>query len=415
MKKRIVITGLGAVTPMGNDVPTMWEALVAGQSGIDRITRFDTTGMDVLIAAEVKDFDPVAVFGRREARRNDLFSLYAMEAARQAVADARLELDDETRQVAGAVIGTGIGGVLAMLENYDALLKSGPRRVSPFMVPMMMANAASAAVSITYGLQGPNLSVASACATGNNAIGEAAGMIRRGQAEVMLCGGSEAVMHAVAVSGFANMGALSKRNDEPQRASRPFDGERDGFVMGEGAGVIVLESLEHARQRGARIYAEYIGYGMTADASHITAPDEEGTGAARAVALALADAGLEPQEVDYINAHGTSTPLNDVMETRAIRRVFGAHADHLAISATKSMMGHLLGAAGAAEAIATIKTLETGWVHPTTNYENPDPECDLNYVPNEAQKLDPQIAISNSFGFGGHNVCVAFRRWEETA
>jgi 3-oxoacyl-[acyl-carrier-protein] synthase II len=280
---------------------------------------------------------------------------------------------------------------------------------------MMMANAASAAVSIAYGLQGPNLSVASACATGNNAIGEAAGMIRRGQAEVMLCGGSEAVMHAVAVSGFANMGALSKRNDEPQRASRPFDGERDGFVMGEGAGVIALESLEHAQKRGARIYAEYIGYGMTADASHITAPDEEGKGAARAMALALADAGIEPQKVDYVNAHGTSTPLNDAMETRAIRRVFGAHADNLPVSSTKSMMGHLLGAAGAAEAIATIKTLETGWVHPTINYENPDPECDLNYVPNEAQKLDPRVAISNSFGFGGHNVCVAFCRWEETA
>jgi 3-oxoacyl-[acyl-carrier-protein] synthase II len=223
------------------------------------------------------------------------------------------------------------------------------------------------------------------------------------------------VMHAVAVSGFANMGALSKRNDEPQRASRPFDGERDGFIMGEGAGVIVLESLEHAQQRGARIYAEYIGYGMTADASHITAPDEEGKGAARAMALALADAGLDPQEVDYINAHGTSTPLNDAMETRAIRRVFGTHADNLAISSTKSMMGHLLGAAGAAEAVALIKTLETGWVHPTTNYENPDPECDLDYVPNEAQKLDPRVAISNSFGFGGHNVCVAFRRWEEAA
>ena len=413
MRKRIVVTGLGVISPLGNDVPTMWEALIAGRSGIDRVTRFDSSDMAVKIAAEVKDFDPVALFGRRESRRNDLFSLYAMAAARQAVDDANLALDDETRQTAGSIIGTGIGGVLTLLNNYDTLMASGPRRVSPFMVPMMMANAASAAVAIAHGLQGPSMSVASACATGTNAIGEAAQMICRGVADVMVSGGAEAVMHRISVSAFSNMGALSTRNDEPQRASRPFDAERDGFVVGEGAGVVVLESLEHARERGARIHAELVGYGTTTDASHITAPDEQGTGAARAIQLALQDARLEPDAVDYVNAHGTSTRLNDGMETRAIHRVFGSHADRLAISSSKSMMGHLMGAAGAAEAVACIKTLETGWVHPTINYEHPDPECDLNYVPNAAQKLDPQVVLSNSFGFGGHNGCLLFRRWEE--
>ena len=283
------------------------------------------------------------------------------------------------------------------------------------MIPMMMANAPVAAVSITYGLQGPTMSVASACATGNNAIGEAMHIIRRDDADVMLCGGAEMVMHAVAIAGFSNMGAVSSRNDEPQRASRPFDAKRDGFVMGEGGAVLVLESLEFARRRGARIYAELIGYGSTSDASHITAPDKDGVGAARAIALALQDAGLKPEDVDYINAHGTSTPLNDVTETRAIRHVFGEHADKLAISATKSMMGHLMGAAGAAEATVCAKTLETGWVHPTINYEVPDPECDLYYVPNEARKLDPRTVLSNSFGFGGHNACIILSKWEEEA
>jgi 3-oxoacyl-[acyl-carrier-protein] synthase II len=319
------------------------------------------------------------------------------------------------KQRAGAIVGTGIGGVLSLLQNYDIINTAGPRRVSPFMIPMMMSNAPSAAVSIANGLQGPTFSVASACATGNNALGEATYIIRRGDADVMFCGGTEMVMHAVAIAGFSNMGAVSSRNDEPHRASRPFDAERDGFVMGEGGAILILESLEFALKRGARIYAELVGYGTTCDACHITAPDENGLGAARAMSLALQDAGLRPEDVDYINAHGTSTPLNDPMETRAIRRVFGEHADKLAISSTKSMMGHLMGAAGASEAIVCAKTLETGWVHPTINYENPDPECDLYYVPNEAQKLDPRVIISNSFGFGGHNACVIFRRWEEDA
>lgn len=413
MKRRVVVTGLGAVTPLGNDVPTTWEALVAGRNGIGPITCFDASDMEVRIAAEVKDFDAVDLFGRREARRNDRFTLFALEAASQAITDANLEFDDDLKQATGVVIGTGIGGIVTLLKNYDVLRESGPRRVSPFMIPMMMPNAAAAAVSIAYGLQGPNISVASACATGTNAVGEAAEMIRRGQTDVMLCGGSEAAIEPISVSAFKNMGALSTRNDEPERASRPFDAERDGFIMAEGAGILLLESLEHAQRRGACIHAELIGYGSTADASHITAPDESGTGAARAMTAALRDAGLAPEAVDYINAHGTSTPLNDRMETRAIRQVFGPHADRLAISSTKSMTGHLMGAAGAVEAIACVKSLETGWAPPTINYEHPDPECDLNYMPNQAQQLELYVGLSNSFGFGGHNGCLAFRRWEE--
>ena len=412
MKQRIVITGLGAVTPLGNDVPTLWEALVAGRSGVGPITCFDISDMEVRIAAEVKDFDPVALFDRRVARRNDRFTLFALAAARQAIAGARLEFDDNLKQTTGVFIGSAIGGIITLLKNYDALQSSGPRRVSPFMVPMMMPNAASATVAITHGLRGPNLSVASACATGSHAVGEAAEVIRRGQAEVMVCGGGEAVITRLALSGFKNMGAVSTRNDDPQRASRPFDAERDGFVMGEGAGILVLESLEHAQQRGAHICAELVGYGATADATHITAPAEEGAGAARAMTLALRDAGLVPEAVDYINAHGTSTHLNDPMETRAIRTALGPHADRLAVSSTKSMIGHLMGAAGAVEAIACVKSLETGWVHPTVNYEYPDPDCDLDYVPNQARRLEPQVALSNSFGFGGHNGCLVLRRWE---
>ncbi|RLC55986.1 MAG: beta-ketoacyl-[acyl-carrier-protein] synthase II [Chloroflexota bacterium] len=413
MKQRVVVTGLGAVTPLGNDVPTMWDSLVAGRSGVGPITHFDASDMEVRIAAEVKDFDPVTLFGRREARRNDRFTLFALEAARQAVADANLEFSDGLGQATGVLIGTGIGGVLTLLANYEVLQKRGPRRVSPFMIPMMMPNAASAAIAIAYGLRGPNFSLSSACATGSHAIGEAARMVRYGQAEVMICGGSEAAITPLSVAAFKNMGALSTRNDEPERACRPFDAGRDGFVIGEGAGILVLESLEHARRRGAHIYAELVGYGATADAFHVAAPDETGGGAALAMERALRDAGLSPEEVDYINAHGTSTPLNDRIETQAIRTVFGPHADRLAVSSTKSMLGHLMGAAGAAEAIACVKSLETGWVHPTVNYETPDPECDLDYVPNQARYAQPRVALSNSFGFGGHNGCLVFRRWEK--
>jgi 3-oxoacyl-[acyl-carrier-protein] synthase II len=415
MRRHVAVTGLGAVTPLGNDVPTLWEGLLAGRSGVGPITLFDPSQLEVRIAAEVKDFDPMALFSRREARRNDRFTLFALEAARQAVDDAGLQLEGEDGREVGVLIGSAIGGILTLLANYDVLQTSGPRRVSPFMVPMMMPNAASASVAITYGLRGPNLCVASACATGSHAIGEAAEVIRRGHAEVMICGGSDAVIASLALSAFKNMGAVSTRNDEPERASRPFDAGRDGFVMGEGAGVLVLESVEHARQRGARIYCELVGYGATADAYHITAPEETGQGAAWAMERALHDAGLAPEDVDYINAHGTSTILNDRVETLAIRTVFGTHADRLAVSSTKSMIGHLMGAAGAVEAIACIKSLETGWVHPTINHEMPDPKCDLDYVPNQARQLESRVALSNSFGFGGHNGCLILRRWEDTA
>jgi 3-oxoacyl-[acyl-carrier-protein] synthase II len=412
-----VITGLGAVTPLGNDVETTWEGLLSGRSGVERIACFDPSGLDVQIAAEVKDFDMEERLGRRLARRNDRFSLLAVEAARQAVEDSGFDFSEDgvDRERMGVLIGTGIGGVLALLENYDVYRTRGPHRVSPFMVPSLMPNAASALVAIDYGLKGPNFAVSSACATGSHAIGEAAAMIRRGDANAIICGGSESATHPLSVSAFANMGALSTRNDEPQRASRPFDAERDGFVLGEGAGVLILESLEHATERGAKIRGELIGYAGTSDAFHVAAPDESGEGAARAMVLALQDARLRPDEVDYINAHGTSTPLNDGIETQAIRAVFGQHADRLAVSSTKSMIGHLMGAAGAVEAIVCVRSLETGWVPPTVNYENPDPACDLDYVPNEARELTPMVALSNSFGFGGHNGCLIFRRWEDGA
>ena len=415
MSRRVVITGLGAVAPVGNDVPSMWDALVAGKSGTDRITQFDPSGIEVQIAAEVKDFDPQALFGRRVARRNDRFALFAIEAARQAVADSGLRFGESDTRAVGVLIGTAIGGVITLTENIEVFKAKGPRRVSPFMVPMMMPNAASAVVAIDHGLQGPNICLSSACATGTHALGEAMQMIRRGQADVMVSGGAEAVVVPVALSAFKNMGAISSRNDEPQRASRPFDADRDGFVMGEGAGVLILESLDHAKQRDARIYCELLGYGATCDAFHMTAPQETGQGAVRAMTQALHDAGVAPEEVEYINAHGTGTRLNDPIETRAIRAVFGTHADQLAVSSTKSMMGHLMGAAGAVEAIACVKTLETGWVHPTINYETPDPECDLDYVPNKARYLQPRVILSNSFGFGGHNGCLVFRHWEGAA
>ena len=412
MRQRVVITGLGAVTPVGNDVPTMWQSLVAGKCGITAITLFDSSEIPVRIAGEVKGFDADALFGRREARRNDRFTLFALEAARQAVDDAQLVFDDELKRGSGVLIGTAIGGVVTLLANYDAFNESGYRRVSPFMVPMMMPNAASGTVAIKYGLRGPNFMIGSACATGTHAVGESAEIIRRGDAQIMVCGGSEAVLAPLTISAFANMGALSTRNDEPERSCRPFEAQRDGFVMGEGAGVMVLESLAHAQRRDAHIYAELVGYGATADAYHITAPAEDGGGAAEAMGMALESAGLELQDVDYINAHGTGTPLNDQTESRAIRRLFGSHADNLMVSSSKSMMGHLMGAAGAAEAIACVKTLQTGWVHPTINYEQADPDCDLDYVPNQAREVHPRVVLSNSFGFGGHNACLAIKRWE---
>ena len=414
MRKRIVITGLGAITPLGNDVTTYWQALVAGRSGAGPITTYDTSELAVRIAAEVKDFDPVAILGRKEAKRTDRFTQLVLAAAREAVADSGLDFarNGDNCDV-GVIIGTGIGGIGTLLENYDVFRERGPRRVSALMVPMMMPNAGAGGIALLYGIHGPAMSLNAACATGSNAIGEAAEMIHRGAAEVVICGGGESVMHPLALAAMHNMGAVSARNDDPQRASRPFDANRDGFVMGEGAGVVVVESLRHARRRGARIRAELVGYGASCDAFHITAPDENGAGAALSMVTALRSAGLRPDEIDYINAHGTSTPLNDRIETLAIHKVFGPHAAAIPISSTKSMVGHLMGGSGAVEAIACVRTLETGVIHPTINYETPDPDCDLDYVPNRARQTNPRTALSNSFGFGGHNATLIFRRWDE--
>ena len=413
MRKRVVITGLGAVTPLGNNVPTFWEGLVAGRSGVGPITLFDASGEAVRIAAEVKGFDPVALFGRKQARRTDRFAQLALAAADEAIADAGLpEGDHGFRSLTGVIVGTGIGGITTLLDNADAKRERGSRRVSALMVPMMMSNAAAGEIAIKYGFHGQSYAVASACASGTNAIGEGVELIRRGAAEVMICGASESAMHPLAVAALSNMQAISRRNDEPERASRPFDRDRDGFVLGEGAGILVLESLDFATRRGARIYAELVGYGSSSDAFHITAPDEQGRGAALSIERALRDAGMGPQDIDYINAHGTSTALNDAMETRAIRRVFAERAYQVPISSTKSMIGHLMGAAGAVEAVACIKSLETGTIHPTINYETPDPECDLDYVPNQARQTNPRTILSNSFGFGGHNATLIFTAWK---
>jgi 3-oxoacyl-[acyl-carrier-protein] synthase II len=412
MRKRVMITGMGAVTPVGKDVSSLWEALVAGRSGAGPITLYDTSDQDVRIAAEVKDFDPLAVLDHKTARRSDRFVQFVLVAADQAITDAGLIFDNGDNRHVGVIVGTGIGGIRTLLENVDVMRERGARRVSALMVPMMMPNAGAGQIAIKYGIRGPALSLASACATGSNALGEAAEFIRRGAAEVMICGGGESVMHPLALAALGNMGAISQRNDEPERASRPFDAERDGFVMGEGAGVLVLESLEHAQKRGAPIYAELVGYGASSDAFHITAPDENGAGAILSMEAALRDARLRPEEIDYVNAHGTSTPLNDRTETLAIHQVFGDRACNLPVSSTKSMIGHLMGAAGAVEAIACAKSLETGVVHPTINYENPDPECDLDYVPNRAREIHPRNVLSNSFGFGGHNATVILSKWE---
>jgi len=413
MGKRAVITGLGAVTPVGNNVSTFWAALAAGHSGAGPITLYDASDQTIRIAAEVKGFDPVALLGYKEAKRTDRFAQFILAAADQAIADAGLAFDRNGNNChVGIIVGTGIGGLTTLLENMDVMRERGPRRVSALMVPMMMPNAGAGQIAIKYGIHGLSMALASACATGTNTIGEAALRIRQGAAEVMICGGGESVLHPLAMAAFSNMGAASLRNDEPERASRPFDADRDGFVMGEGAGVLILESLKHARKRGARIYAEVIGYGASSDAYHITAPDENGTGAALSMQAALGDAGLCREEIDYINAHGTSTPLNDRIETLAIHEVFGEHARKVPVSSTKSMIGHLMGAAGAVEAIACVKTLETGVIHPTINHETPDPECDLDYVPNQAREAHPRTALSNSFGFGGHNATLIFRRWE---
>ena len=413
MHERAVVTGLGAVTPLGNDVPTYWAGLVAGRSGVGPISSYDASGAAVRIAAEIKDLDVVSLLGRKRARRTDSYTQAALIAADQAVADAGLDFgNSDIRRNASVVLGTAVGGITTQLHGADVFRERGSRRVSALMVPMMMSNAAAGEISIRYGLHGKSMTECAACATGTYAIGEAAGLIRRGEARVAICGGSDKGMHPLALAGFGNMQAVSQRNDEPERASRPFDADRDGFVLGEGAGVLVLESLAHAQGRGARIYAEVVGYGTSTDAFHITAPDEKGAGAVLSMVRALRDSGLDPEEIDYINAHGTSTRLNDAMETRAIREVFGEHAYRIPVSSTKSMIGHSLGGAGAVEAIACIKTLETGIIHPTINYETPDPDCDLDYVPNQARETHPRTVLSNSFAFGGHNGTIIFSAWE---
>jgi 3-oxoacyl-[acyl-carrier-protein] synthase II len=407
----VVVTGLGAVTPVGNTVPECWRAVVEGRSGIGPITRFDAKRLDTRFAGEVKGFDPLRVIEKKELKKLDLFIQYALSAGVEAVEDAKLDFAQEDPTRAGCLIGSGIGGILAILEWHRVLLERGPGRISPFFIPSLIVNMASGQLSMRYKLKGPNSAVVTACATGNHAIGDAFRIIQRGDADVMVAGGSEAMIDELPLAGFGAMKALSTRNDAPQQASRPFDADRDGFVAGEGAGVVVLESLDHARRRGARIYAEIVGYGMTADAHHMTAPDPDGDGALRAMAGALRDAGLAPTAVGYINAHGTSTPYNDRTETLAIRRLFGEHAGRLAVSSTKSMIGHLLGAAGGVEAIVTILALHHGLLPPTINYQTPDPECDLDYVPNVARRAEVEVALSNGFGFGGTNATLAFRRY----
>jgi len=406
--RRVVVTGLGALTPVGNTAEEFWSSLVQGRSGIGPITRFDTTGFPTRIAGEVRNFDPLNFVDKKEARRLDPYLQYAIAASVLAVQDAGLDTGriDSTRF--GVLIGSGIGGITTLLENHKTLLERGPDRVSPFFIPMLIINMASGLVSIRFGAKGPNSSVVTACATGNHAIGDAFRILQRGDADVMIAGGAEAVILPLTIAGFCAVKAMTTRNDVPEKASRPFDAERDGFVCSEGAGILVLESREHALRRDARIYAEIRGYGMSGDAHHMTAPDPEADGAARSMAAAVKDAGVSPADVGYINAHGTSTPYNDKFETMAIKRVFGEHARRLAVSSTKSMTGHLIGAAGGIEAIATVLALYHGILPPTINYEHPDPECDLDYVPNQARKQDVEVAASNAFGFGGTNATLVF-------
>jgi 3-oxoacyl-[acyl-carrier-protein] synthase II len=410
-KTRVVVTGLGAVTPVGNTVPDYWRAVCEGRSGVGPITRFDPKRLDTRIAAEVKGFDPLRVIEKKELKKVDLFIQYALAAGVEAVEDAKVDFSQVDPTRAGALVGSGIGGILTILDWHRVLLEKGPGRISPFFIPSLIVNMAAGQLSIRYKLKGPSSAVVTACATGNHAIGDAFKIIQRGDADLMVAGGSEAIIDELPIGGFSSMKALSTRNDEPERASRPFDAGRDGFVTAEGAGIVVLESAEHARRRGARIYAEIVGYGMTSDAYHMTAPDPDGDGAVRAMAAALRDGYLRPEDVGYINAHGTSTPYNDKTETLAIKQVFGAHAHRLAVSSTKSMIGHLLGAAGGVEAIVTVLALLHGILPPTINYETPDPECDLDYVPNTARKAEVETALSNGFGFGGTNATLAFRRW----
>jgi 3-oxoacyl-[acyl-carrier-protein] synthase II len=412
MRKRVVITGLGCISPVGNNVKDTWDALLAGKSGAAPITAFDASAHKTKFAAEVKGFDAVAMFGTREARKMDRFTHFATVAAMEALENSGLKIDDENRDRVGILIGSGIGGVITIIEQYEALKERGPERVSPFLIPMMISDSAAGNLAIRIGARGPNMALATACASGTNALGEAAEMIRRGAADVMVAGASEAGIAALTMAGMNVMTALSTRNDDPERASRPFDKNRDGFLMGEGAGVLILESLEYAQARGANILCEFTGYGTSDDAHHISAPAENGAGAAISMSLAMKDAGFGATDIHYINAHGTSTQLNDKSETSAIKTVFGEQAYKIPVSSTKSMTGHLLGASGALEAVVCALAIMNGIVPPTINYETPDPICDLDYVPNQPRKLNVGNVMSNSFGFGGHNATLILSRFQ---
>lgn len=415
-QRRVVVTGMGAITPLGNSVEKFWHELLAGTCAIDRLTRFDASRFAVQIAAQVNDFkveDYAEYIEYKEARRMDWFIQLSVACTAQALKQAGLKIDAANADMVGVLIGSGIGGLVTMQESFRVLFEKGPMRVSPFTGPYMIPNMAGGQVAITFGAMGPNFSIASACATGTNAIGEAFEIIRRGDADAMITGGVESQVTEFGLSAFHRTTAMcTTRNDDPKHASRPFDAKRDGFIFGEGCGVLLFEELESAKKRGAKIICEVAGYAANDDAFHISAPAEGGAGAAKAMKRALIKAGLKPEQIDYINAHGTSTHLNDAAETQAIKTVFGEHAYNIPISSTKSMIGHLLGAAGAVEAIATIKSIETGWIHPTINYEYPDPVCDLDYVPNQSRQKEVRIAMSNSFGFGGHNAIIIFKKFE---
>jgi 3-oxoacyl-[acyl-carrier-protein] synthase II len=410
-KRRVVVTGLGLITPLGTGIQKTWEGIRKGASGIDRITTFDVADFPVQIAGEVKDFDPEDFIERKEIKKMDVFIQYALSAGSMAIEDAELKITDVNADRVGVIVGAGIGGIQTIERYHSVLLENGQRRISPFFIPMLITNLAAGQISMRFGARGPNSCVTTACAAGTHAIGDSFKIIQRGDADAMIAGGSEAAITPLTIAGFANMKALSSRNDTPQKASRPFDMERDGFVIAEGAGIVVLEELESALARRAKIYAEVIGYGMTADAYHMTAPDPEGRGVVNCMRMALRDAGIAPEAIDYINAHGTSTPYNDKHETSAIKHVFGTHAHQLAVSSTKSMTGHLLGAAGGVEAAICALALSEGIMPPTINYEYADPECDLDYVPNHARHTDFEHVISNSFGFGGTNACLVLKKY----
>ncbi|HNY49910.1 MAG TPA: beta-ketoacyl-ACP synthase II [Smithella sp.] len=413
MKRRVVVTGLGALTPLGNSVNESWENAIAGQSGIGPITKFDSSAYKTRIAGEIKNFDPLQYVSKQEVRRYDAFILYALAAAEMALADAKLAITSEFAERAGVIIGSAIGGLATLEEEFKSLLGGGPRKISPFAVPAILANLASGHVSIKFGARGPINCAVTACAAGTSAIGDAYKTVVCGDADVMITGGTEAAITPLAVGGFGSMRALSTKNDEPQKASRPFDKDRDGFIIGEGCGIVILEELSFALNRGARIYAELAGYGCTSDAFHVAAPPPGHEGAARSMKIAIRDAGLNPEDVDYINAHGTSTPLNDLYETQAIKSLFGEHAKKLMVSSTKSMTGHMLGGTGGAEAIFAIKALQEGMIPPTMNLDHPGEECDLDYVPNVSRHREIHTAMSNTFGFGGVNAVLLFKKFKD--